>query len=112
MGCIFCQIAKGKIKSEIILKNDDIVAVRDISPKAKVHIVIFPKKHLAKSAYERKSNLVLKEVFDAIRSIAKKTGIDKTGFRIVTNHLSDAGQTINHVHFHLLGGQGLGRMCD
>ncbi|MDH4358925.1 MAG: HIT domain-containing protein [Candidatus Berkelbacteria bacterium] len=112
MECIFCQIAKKKIKADIIWEDKDVIAVYDIDPKAKVHALIFPKSHLGKSAHEKKVGLALKQIFSAIRIVAQRTGIDKTGFRVVTNHLKDAGQTVDHVHFHLLGGHSLGRMCD
>jgi histidine triad (HIT) family protein len=108
MDCIFCKIAKKEIPARIVYEDNDLVAIYDIEPKAKVHILIITKKHipsileLTKEDKELVGQIVL-----AAKEIAKKTGIAETGFRVLANYGKDAGQTVNHIHFHLLGGEKL-----
>lgn len=106
--CIFCQIARHEIPAQIEYENDEFIAFRDIHPKAPIHILIIPKKHLT-SVAELKDNdqdLIGSLILRA-RDIAQAKGL-KNGFRLVSNSGPDAGQIIFHLHFHLLGGQRLG----
>lgn len=106
--CIFCAIAKGSIPAKIVFEGENVVAFRDNSPVAPIHVVIIPKKHvnpledLAEGDYS-----LIPEIYMAARAIAAQEGIDATGYRIVTNHGPDAGQEVEHLHFHLLGGHRL-----
>lgn len=102
---IFCKIARHEIPAEIVFENDKIVAFRDVSPKAKTHILIIPKDHIA-SLSEVSADLI-GEMMAAAVEIAKKEGIYETGFRLITNSGPDSGQEVPHLHFHLLGGQKL-----
>jgi len=107
MEDIFCRIVKGEIPAKKVFENDRVMAIEDIAPKAKTHLLIFPKEHLASSVNQEIAGEILKEILDTARMLAKKKGIDKTGYRVLTNHGSDAGQSIDHLHFHLLGGEKL-----
>lgn len=102
--CIFCKIIKGEIPSSKIYEDELIYAFNDISPMAPTHILIIPKEHIsgADEINESNSSLVAR-IFEIAPKIAKEKGLDN-GFRIVTNCKEDAGQTVPHLHFHLLGG--------
>jgi histidine triad (HIT) family protein len=108
MDCIFCRIAKKEIPAKIVYEDKDVLAFDDIEPKAKVHVVIIPKKHIS-SVVDLKSEdrELVAQIFMAVRKIAEGKGILETGFRILLNYGKDAGQTIDHLHFHLLGGEKL-----
>lgn len=106
--CVFCMICEKKIQSNIIYEDDEILAFKDINPEAPIHILIILKKHIASLMEASEDDLLLfSKVFSAAQKIAVKSGIDKNGFRIVTNCGKDGGQSVNHVHFHLLGGRKL-----
>ena len=108
--CIFCKIANKEIPSNIVFENDFIVAFEDLAPVAPVHILIVPKKHVA-SAMELSNEedfVYIKEVFKAAKEIAELKGVNESGFRIINNCGEDAGQTVKHIHFHLIGGTNLG----
>lgn len=108
MDCIFCSIVEGKIPSQKVYEDDNVVAFKDINPEAPVHIIIIPKMHISSIMEINKSNSnVIEYIFLAIQKIAEETGISETGFRVVTNYGVDGGQTVNHIHFHLLGGRSL-----
>ena len=104
MSCIFCKIANKEIKSGIVYETDGVIAFDDIAPQAPVHVVIIPKEHvLSISGLED----VLPEIYKAIAETAKLKGVQDTGYRVVTNIGKDAGQAVEHLHFHLLGGRKL-----
>ena len=108
-GCLFCKIVAGEIPSTKVFEDNEILAFRDIDPQAPQHIVIVPKTHIA-SANEitaENSHLVAK-VFEAAAKIAKEQGFSENGYRIVNNCGEDGGQTVGHIHFHLLAGRNLG----
>lgn len=112
--CIFCKIANKEIPSNIVFENEYVVAFEDLAPVAPVHILIVPKKHIA-SAMELGVNNeedldYIKEVFKAAKEIAKLQNVDASGFRIINNCGEDAGQTVKHIHFHLIGGANLGEL--
>ena len=108
---IFEKIIQREIPATIEYEDNDIIAIRDIAPSARVHVLIIPKRVITSvdELIETDAELVGK-VFIVARDLARKLGIDKTGYRVVTNTDADAGQTVPHIHFHLLGGQPLGRM--
>ncbi|MGB9680072.1 MAG: histidine triad nucleotide-binding protein [Thermoanaerobacteraceae bacterium] len=104
--CIFCKIVNREIDSNIIYEDDLVVAFPDINPQAPVHILIVPKVHLSNllEINEENKNIVGHSYIVA-KEIAKMYNIDKKGYRIVSNCGNDGGQTVNHIHFHLLGGR-------
>lgn len=104
--CIFCKIANKEINSEIVYENENIVAFKDINPEAKIHILIVPKKHY-ETILDVNDDEVIKDIFKAVKEIAAQYDIDEKGFRIINNCKEDGGQTVMHVHFHMLAGEKL-----
>lgn len=104
--CIFCKIINKEIPSSIVYEDDKVLAFKDINPQAPVHIIAIPKTHVTSVMEAEKT--IIPDIFDAIQKIAKEQGIDKSGFRVITNCGKDAGQTVNHLHFHILAGTNLG----
>lgn len=110
MDCIFCAIAQKQIPSTIVYEDEDFVVFPDLNPQAKIHWLIVPKKHVANilelSASEDGAALYSR-LLEVLPEIAKKAGVAESGFRLVNNCGSDGGQTVHHLHFHLLGGEKL-----
>jgi len=107
--CVFCKILRKEIPSEIVYEDDDIVAFEDLNPKAPVHVLVIPKKHIAHLSDMTSSDLDLAgKLLLAIPVIAERLNIHSDGFRIVLNNGPNALQTVDHVHFHLLGGRVMG----
>ena len=105
-SCIFCKIAAHEIPTEIVHENDRIVAFRDMDPKAPTHILLIPKEHIASLAEIGEHHAdVLAELMRAASHLAQAEGIDRSGWRLITNVGPDAGQSVPHLHFHLLGGR-------
>ena len=108
-NCLFCKIIKGEIPSAKVYEDDEILAFRDIEPMAPVHILVIPKKHINSLAeIEPQDEILIGKINGVITKIANQEGISKSGFRVVTNIGEDGGQTVKHLHFHLLGGKKLG----
>lgn len=107
-NCIFCKIVAGEIPSNMVYEDDTVLAFRDIAPMAKVHIVVIPKVHAMCSAADVTADnaALVADCFKAIAEIAKQEKLD-SGFRVITNSGADAGQTVPHLHFHILGGEKL-----
>lgn len=108
-GCIFCKIINKEIKSEIIYENENFIVFKDIKPQAPIHLLVVPKKHLENISFitdENEDNL--KGVFSVIKKVAEKLGILDEGYRVVINNGKDAGQEVNHIHFHILAGRKFG----
>ena len=105
--CIFCEIAKGNIPSTMVYEDDMIAAFKDLNPQAPVHILVVPKEHIdcANGVSEENSKYVAR-IFEKIPEIAKSQGIES--YRIINNCGEDAGQTVMHLHFHILGGVKMG----
>lgn len=104
--CIFCKIAAKEIPSQLIYEDEELVAFKDINPQAPVHVLIVPKKHIPHLlALDPADAEVLKRVHTVITTLARELGIADSGFRIVVNTLKDGGQTVPHLHFHVLGGR-------
>ena len=103
--CLFCKIAEGKIPSQKVYEDDEILAFRDINPQVKTHILVIPKQHIGSCAEinEQNSRLIAK-IFEVIPRIAEKEGLSN-GFRVISNAGPDACQSVHHIHFHVLGGQ-------
>ena len=105
MDCLFCKIIGGEIPSNKVYEDDTVFAFRDIDPQAPVHILIVPKEHIASAKDINESNsAVVAHIFEVAAKIAKAEGLDD-GFRIVNNCGDSAGQTVKHLHFHLMGGR-------
>ena len=102
--CLFCKIINKEIKSSIVFEGDNVLIFEDISPKAPVHLLAVPKKHIASILeIEKLDSAVLKELMEAMSRVALEMGLDEEGFRIVTNTGSGAGQSVEHLHFHIMG---------
>lgn len=108
MDCIFCAIANGDIPSNKVYEDDKIIAFKDLDPQAPVHILIIPKEHIA-WAYDitPENSAVVAYIFEKIPEIAKLAGVEG-GFRLVNNCGEDAGQSVMHLHFHLMAGREFG----
>lgn len=107
-NCIFCNIIKGEIPSVKVYENEHVYAFNDISPVAPVHVLIIPKKHIETLNDLNSENVnLISEVYLAAAEIAKQLGVEKSGYRVVSNCGEAAGQTVFHIHFHLLGGRDL-----
>lgn len=107
--CLFCQIVEGKIPSTKVFESDDILSFKDINPLSKTHYLFIPKEHFDSLDHIPENKLgIVSEIHKAIQSVARKEGIDKSGYRVVTNVGAEGGQSVGHVHYHLLGGQQLG----
>jgi histidine triad (HIT) family protein len=107
MNCLFCDIATKKIPAEIVYESELILAFKDIAPKAPSHLLIIPKKHMDNVLdFTPNDGTLLTALMMAIKCIAEKESLS-AGFRIVTNTGKDGGQTVKHIHFHLLGGRPL-----
>lgn len=108
MDCLFCKIINGEIPSNKVYEDDLVFAFRDIEPQAPTHILIIPKQHIKSAAEIDESNsAVVAHIFEVAAKIAKQEGLDD-GFRIVNNCGDSAGQTVKHLHFHLMGGREFG----
>ncbi|MCA9740902.1 MAG: histidine triad nucleotide-binding protein [Deferribacteres bacterium] len=108
-NCIFCKIASGEIKGDIVFQNESVVAFRDLSPQAPVHILVIPRKHIAtlNELAPADDNLVSKMVRTATE-LADKEGLAEKGYRLVLNCNEQGGQSVFHIHLHLLGGRHMG----
>ena len=103
-NCLFCKIIAGEIPSEKVYEDDEVLAFKDINPMAPVHILIIPKNHIdGADQLDESNSAVTSKIFAVASKLAKEFKLDN-GFRIVTNVGSDGGQTVRHLHFHLLGG--------
>ncbi|MGB9839235.1 histidine triad nucleotide-binding protein [Thermovenabulum sp.] len=106
MECIFCKIIKKEIPSNIVYEDDNIIAFKDINPQAPVHLLVVPKKHIPNLLeIEEKDSFLILEITRVIKELAKTYNIDDRGFRVVINTGDEGGQTVHHLHFHLLGGR-------
>ena len=106
-NCIFCKIIAGEIPSTKVYEDETILAFRDIAPQAPTHILVIPKAHIGSVAEINKDNSnVVAHIFTVIPQIAEKEGLTG-GYRVVSNCGADAGQTVHHLHFHILGGKTL-----
>ena len=106
--CLFCKIAAGEIPSNKLFEDDKLLAFYDIAPQAKVHFLVIPKKHIpSAAALTEEDGALLGPVFAVIAKLAKEQGL-ANGYRVISNCGDDAGQTVHHLHFHVLGGAPMG----
>lgn len=105
-NCLFCKIASGQIASDIVYQDEDVVAFKDINPQAPVHILLISRRHIPSIAdVTPEDGPLLGILFSVAAKLAHKMGVDEGGYRVVTNVGRDAGQSVFHLHFHLLGGR-------
>lgn len=107
MDCVFCKIIKGEIPSTKVYEDEHVLAIKDIQPMAKVHIVMFPKEHILESSAEvnEENSGIIARIFEAIPKAAKAAGIFDDGYRVITNIGENGRQSVMHMHFHILGGE-------
>ena len=108
MDCLFCKIINGEIPSNKVYEDDMVYAFYDISPIAPVHFLVIPKQHISGAAAVTPENsAVIAHIFEVIAKVTKEMGLEG-GYRVITNNGDDAGQTVKHLHFHVIGGKQLG----
>jgi histidine triad (HIT) family protein len=106
--CLFCRIVAGEIPADIVRSDEDLVAFRDINPQAPTHVLLIPRKHIPSvSDLSPEDAETMGKLFLAAKELAKEEGIEDGGYRMVVNAGPDAGQTVFHIHLHLLGGRGM-----
>ncbi len=104
--CFFCKFASGEIKPDTVYETDDVLAFNDINPQAPTHILIIPKKHIATTNdIESVDEVLIGKLYSAAKQIAGDKGFSENGYRAVMNCNADAGQTVFHIHLHLLAGR-------
>ena len=107
-NCLFCKIIKREIPASIVYEDDRVLAFNDINPQGPTHVLVVPKRHIATlNDLGEGDDQIVGEVVRRAAAIAKERGIDAGGFRAVFNTNQDAGQTVFHIHLHLIGGRGL-----
>jgi histidine triad (HIT) family protein len=108
--CLFCKIVAGEIPARIVKRSDDALAFRDIDAKAPVHLLVIPTRHVAavRDAKGQDGERLLGRLLAFAASLASEEGLDADGYRIVTNTGRNAGQSVDHLHLHVLGGRKLG----
>lgn len=108
MNCIFCKIINKEIPSQFIFENENLVAFRDLNPQAPVHILVVPKMHISSmNEITRENSHIVAEIFETISDIAEQEGIKESGYRVISNCGEDGCQSVQHLHFHLVGGKKL-----
>lgn len=107
MDCVFCKIANGEIPTDLVYEDEWVAAINDIEPMAPIHILFVPKKHIASSnAFAQGEDAaIVGHIFEAIAKVAKEQGFAEDGYRVVTNCGTNGGQSVPHLHFHVLGGK-------
>ncbi|HVZ77725.1 MAG TPA: histidine triad nucleotide-binding protein [Gemmatimonadaceae bacterium] len=105
-NCLFCRIVRGEIPATVVAENEHALAFRDIGPQAPVHVLVIPKVHVA-SLNDLRDPLVMAQMTQMAVEVAQREGIAERGYRIVVNTNADGGQTVFHLHLHLLGGRHL-----
>lgn len=106
--CIFCRIAEGSIPSTKVYEDDRVLAFRDVAPQAPVHVLVIPKTHIPSfAALTDADGALLTHLAAVVRKVAEEQGLAEGGYRVVTNVGDDAGQSVRHLHFHIIGGRTL-----
>ncbi len=104
--CVFCRIIKGEIPSNKVYEDEKMIAIYDVAPAAPVHVLLLPKEHTANVTTAAPE--LLAYMLGKVKTIAEQTGIAEKGFRLVINTGEEGGQTVNHLHIHVIGGKALG----
>lgn len=106
--CLFCKITAGKMDTDFVYSDEKLVVFEDINPQAPVHLLIVPKKHISDlNNLEEKDNKLIGHIYQVAKELAAEKNIAESGYRVVSNCNQDGGQTVYHIHFHLLGGRKL-----
>lgn len=106
--CIFCKIVNGEIPSTKVYEDESVIAFKDLNPQAPIHILVVPKKHYKNVLDVEENDNIISKIYYAINKISVQEGFDKEGFRIINNCGENAGQTVMHMHFHIIAGKKLG----
>ncbi len=107
-GCTFCRIAARELPAKVLYEDDQCLAIQDLSPKAPVHMLVIPRKHIVSlNDYPENEEQLLGHLLAVAARLAKEKGIDGTGFRTVINTNAEGGQTVFHLHLHVLGGRAM-----
>ncbi len=107
-GCIFCRIVAGEIPAKIVREDEETVAFRDIDPRAPVHVLVIPRRHIASvNELEASDAELVGRLYLAAKEVARAEGVEESGYRLVMNTGPDAGQSVDHIHLHVLGGRDL-----
>ena len=108
-NCLFCKIIKGEIPAEKIYEDEDVLAFSDINPEAPIHILVVPKKHITSLAHiEKEDEKLIGKIFGVINKISEERNFKNDGYRVVNNCGENGGQSVKHIHFHVLAGKKLG----
>jgi len=108
MDCIFCRIVAGKVPSDILYQDEEVIAFRDINPQAPTHLIIIPKEHIPSLAYLSEAELpIIGRMVSVANMLAKREGVSESGYRLAINCGEWGGQLVPHLHMHLLGGRRL-----
>ncbi len=108
MNCIFCKIGKKEIPSTIVYENESIIAFKDLNPQAPIHILVVPKNHISSiNDITQENSSIISEIFLSINEIVEKEEIKESGYRVISNCGNDGCQSVQHLHFHILGGKKL-----
>lgn len=106
MDCIFCNIGKKKIQSEFLYEDEHVFVIRDLHPKAKVHVLVIPKQHFETfNDIPVEQYTIMQNCVAAIDKVTRDLGIKESGYKVITNNGQDGGQAIPHLHMHILGGE-------
>lgn len=107
--CLFCKIIAGQIPAQVVYQDEHVIAFRDINPTAPTHVLVIPRQHIASVNEASKENAeLLGRLFVTAKEVAKLEGLTEKGYRLVVNCGEDAGQTVFHLHLHVIGGRSLG----
>lgn len=106
--CLFCKIRDGEIQGDIVFEDDDVLAFNDVNPHAPVHVLIIPKKHISTvNDMSAEDVLVMGKLFSTAKNIASQRAVSEDGYRLVVNSNKQAGQSVFHIHMHLLAGRNM-----
>lgn len=109
--CLFCKIVNGEIPSDKLYESDKVIAFNDINPQAPVHVLVVSREHIQDTnGLGDNHSQLLGECFQAIKKITRELGIDQEGYRVITNTGNHGGQEVPHLHFHILGGEPVGKL--
>ena len=108
--CIFCKIISGDIPNKTIMENETFLAFEDINPLRKIHILVIPKKHF--SSFTTTPANIIGQMTSFIQELTKKLNLNENGYRLITNIGENGGQEVEHLHFHILGGEKVGKLVD
>lgn len=106
--CIFCKIINKELPSSIVLEDDNFLAFHDINPTRKIHVLVIPKAHY--SSFEDTPSELMSPMSDFIKKVTKSLNVKDSGYRMITNIGSDGGQEVPHLHFHIIGGEKVGKL--